>query len=458
MLQTQRRGGKARNLTRQQSCINRLNIHDGPADKQDMGELVEFASAETTQDDALRRVGYLARQPILDRRGTVFGYELLFHALLDAPNGNPDESGLSRESRGMLDMLAFFGVGRFTSGSWGFVKCDVDVLTGELFEGLPPLLTVLEIPPCNEVDPAMLRECLRLKEMGFRLALGDYVLDDPRRSLLSIAHHVKVDIASLDSPDWHRLCNELYHTQATVIADNIHTHEAYRKARAAGVQYFQGFYFCHPELVPNGTVPADRAHHMALLQELFKDPLDLKTLVPLVSRDPSLVFRVLRFVNSPICAVRNPVTSLETALLILGDKIFRRIAMLAIQCTLTQDQSPELLRMAQTRARFCAEAAKFAKLDSNEMYLVGMLSLLPAMLQVPMHTILPGLPLRGLVRQALAGDDVREACLISWLEALETNDIAECEAIANRYGLNKNAMAETYMNAVEAVAKDEIEG
>jgi EAL and modified HD-GYP domain-containing signal transduction protein len=420
-----------------------------------MNDMANFGAsvAEAKVEEELRRVGYLARQPILDRRGTVFGYELLFHALVESP---PD-SRLSRASRGMLDVLSFFGVERFTGGTWGFVQCGMEALAGDLLEGLPPTMTVLEIPWCEEMPESLVRECCRLKEMGFRLALSDYSLDDPRQPLLSLAHHVKVDIANLDSPHWHRLCNALCRTQATVVADNIHTHHAFRKARAAGVQYFQGFYFCHPELFPNGTVPADRAHHMEILRELFKDPLDLKTLVPLVSRDPSLVFRVLRFVNSPICAVRNPVTSLETALLILGDRIFRRIAMLAIQCTLSQDQSPELLRMAQTRARFCSDAAMLAGLDSEEMYLLGMLSLLPAMLQVPMHTILPGLPLRREICDALAGGASRERCLLSWLEALEANDIAECEAISTRYGLSKNSMAEMYLSAVETVAAEAVE-
>jgi c-di-GMP phosphodiesterase len=282
---------------------------------------------------------------------------------------------------------------------------------------------------------------------------ADFELNDARSALLTLAHHVKVDIRNLDSPEWQRLCNEVYRTSATVIADNFHNHDAYRKARAAGVQYFQGFYFCNPELYPNGTVPADRAHHLEILRELFKDPLDLKKLCPLVSKDPSLVYRVLRFVNSPICAVRNAVTSIEAALLILGDGVFRRIATLAIQCTLSQDQSPELLRMSQVRAEFCGQAARLCGLDGQEMYLLGMLSLLPAMLQVPMQTILPGLPLRREICRALAGDAVRERCLLSWIEALETNDIAECEAIAAKYGLDNAEMAQMYMNAVEQVAE-----
>ena len=140
-----------------------------------------------------------------------------------------------------------------------------------------------------------------------------------------------------------------------------------------------------------------------ILHHLFSDPLDLKKLRPLVERDPSLVYRVLRFVNSPICALREPVTSIESAILLLGDVAFRRIATLAIQCGFNQNQSPELLNMALLRARFCAGASHLCGLDPDEQYLLGMLSLLPPMLGVPMELILPGLPLREPIQNALAG-------------------------------------------------------
>lgn len=399
-------------------------------------------------------MGYLARQPILDRRGSVFGYELHFHAAQEGSEAQGGDTALSAGSRGTLDTLALYGVERFTGGAWGFVPFSLEVLTRELLEGLPPSLTVLEVPACEEVTETLARECVRLRELGFRLALSDYKLDDPRQSLLAQAQYVKVTIATIDSLAWSALCGQLAGCEATVIADGIHSHSDYRKARAAGLQYFQGFYFCNPELFPNGTVPADRAHHLEILRELFKDPLDLKTLCPLVSRDPSLVYRVLRFVNSPACAVRNPVTSIESALVLLGDTTFRHIAALAIQCTLSKGHSPELLRMAQIRARFCERAAQLSGLDKEEMYMVGMLSLLPAMLQVPMQTILPNLPLRPAICEALAGAPRRERCLLAWIEALEANDIAECEEIAAEFELDKNRLAQLYLEAVDEVTQD----
>jgi EAL and modified HD-GYP domain-containing signal transduction protein len=404
-------------------------------------------------------IGYLARQPILDRRGSVFGYELHFHgapARTGKATGSKGVEALSLEMRTVLDSLALYGVERFTGGTWGFVPCGLDVLESELLEGLPAALTVLEIPPCTDVSPGLVRECMRLRERGFWLALSDFEAQDPRQSLLRLVQYVKVDIDTIESQEWPALSDELHRCNAFLVVENVHSHETYRKARAGGRQYFQGYYFCNPELFPNGAVPADRTHYLEILRDLFKDPLDLKTLCPLVARDPSLVYRVLRFVNSPICAVRNAVTSIEMAIMILGDNVFRRIAMLAIQCTLSKDESQELLRMAQIRARFCSEAAALCGLDAEEMYLVGMLSLLPAMLRVPMQTIVPNLPLRKPICDALAGSAVRERCLLAWIEALEVNDIAECEEIAAGFVLAKDRLAQLYLDAVHDVALDAV--
>lgn len=413
----------------------------------DLAETVANAADEELCQEG--NVNYVSRQPILDRRGAVFGYELKFQAVSDETTG-----GLPSSSRGMLDALTLFGMDRFTSGAWGFVDCDAGVLTEGMFEGLAPALTVLDVPRCSPVPGKLFSACCRLKDSGFRIALAGFEPDDGRASLLPLADYVKVEAATIDSSGWNRLCRELSGSGVLVIAEHIHDQESYRTARDAGLQYFQGFHLCHPVTISNGTLPADHLHRMEVLRELFKDPLDLRALSPLVRGDPSLVYRVLRYANSPLCAVRAPVTSIESAIMIMGDTLFRRIATVAIQSTLTQGHSPELLRMALVRARFCARTAPLCRLDPEEMYLTGMLSMLPAMLRVPMRTILPGLPLRMEIREALAGIDVKERCLVGWVEDLERGNIGACETAAEKYGLDRRALAEAYLQVLQEVATE----
>jgi c-di-GMP phosphodiesterase len=392
-----------------------------------------------------QRLGYLARQPILNRRGMVLGYELRYHD----PAETEGEAKLGG-ANGLVNALALFGVERFAGGQWAFVPCTPQALLDEVFEALPSSKIVLEFHPPPEPSPRLLRVCRHLHDAGFRLALSEFTPGRSREPWMDHVDYAKVDVSLLNTPEWERFSKEPDSGTATVIADNIKTHDAFRIARAAGIKYFQGFYFCSPDLIPNSTIPANRAFHFEILRELFKDPLDLKTLGPLVERDASLIYRVLRFVNSPICAIRQPVTSIQSAIMILGDARFRRIATLAIQCAMNQDQSPELLRMALIRARFCAAAAHLCAFDPDEQYLLGMLSMLPPMLGVPMDLILPGLPLRAPIRDALAGMPLRERSLLSWIEELEHERIAECDAIAARCGVEKDDLVRSYLGALDA--------
>ncbi len=399
---------------------------------------------EMDPEAVVQAPGYLSRQPILDRRGVVFGYELLFHHAPGAKHVDPLGAG----RHGLLDAMAVFGVERFTAGSRAFLECSVESLVEDAWDGLPPAHLVLQIPSPAESSAHLLRACRALREKGFQMALGRFDPAHTAGELLGLADYVKVDAAAFESPVWEALRARLAGCRAIMIAERVHTHDAYCRARALGVKYFQGFYFCSPELIPSSTIPAHHTQQFRILHELFKDPLDLKTLSPLVRSDPSLVYRLLRFVNSPLCAVRETVASVEAAIMMLGDAQFRRIATLAIQCGLSQDQPPELLKMALVRARFCSAAGPACGLDADEQYLIGMLSLLPPMLRVPMHAILPALPFRDEVRDALAGHSRPERALLSWIEHIEENDVAGCEEIAGRFNFDRDTLVDTYWHAL----------
>lgn len=386
--------------------------------------------------------GCMARQPILDLRDRVKGYKLIFqNEPYDAAEANGFDTGSV-----VLDNIVLFGVGRLTGGVPAFVRCDAEALVEQLVTVLPPSAAVLEIPEGLEVTPKLLGACRKLKNLGFPLALVDFVWSPAPHPLLDLVEYVKVDVARVHKRE--RLRQWLEGTSVAMVAEGVHTQDDYRKARAEGFAYFQGFYFCNPETVQGRNVPSNRLFHIEILRQLFRDPLDLKTLCPLVMRDASLVYRVLRLVNSPICAIREPVSSIESAIMILGDVTFRRVATLAIQCALNEGQSPEILHMALVRARFCSQAARLCDLDPNEQYLLGLLSLLPAMLRLPMESLAPELPLRSEIRQALLGGALHERCLLTWIEFHERSKAAESLATASDFSLDQQRLAHTYVDAL----------
>jgi EAL and modified HD-GYP domain-containing signal transduction protein len=146
--------------------------------------------------------------------------------------------------------------------------------------------------------------------------------------------------------------------------------------------------------------------------------------------------------------MRQEVRSIQAALLAVGEETFRRIAMLAIASELNSGQPAEILRMAFIRGRFCELAAGISTLDSTEQYLLGLLSLLPAMLRLPMEQLTPALPLRDEIREALLGADNAERVLLHWLESHEYGDWDACDAVAAGNGLDREFLVACYAEAV----------
>ena len=401
--------------------------------------------ATTPLAEAAGGIRYVARQPILDLRGRVHGYELLFrNGPKAAFRGDGDFA-----TRTMLDNTVIFGLEKLTGGLLAFVNCTRESLTEQLVDVLPPAMTVLEILETLEPTPELIGACRKLKAAGYRLALDDFVWAAKFDPLIEIADYIKVDFMLTGAEERKKLLKRVAGTKIAMLAEKVETQKDHEEARAEGFTLFQGYYFCRPLLLENRKVPANRLSHIEILQLLQDDSIELYRLTRLVKRDASLTYRLLRLVNSPICAMRQEVRSIQAALLAIGEDAFRRIATLAITSELSAGQPVEVLRMAFVRGRFCEEAAGLCGLDATEQYLLGMLSLLPAMLRIPMEELTPALGLREEIRDALKGADVAERCLLHWLECYERGDWGGCDRLAQAQGLTGDALVLRYNEAVE---------
>jgi c-di-GMP-related signal transduction protein len=390
------------------------------------------------------RLRYVARQPILDLRGKVHGYELLFRAGPETVfRGDGDAA-----TRTMLDNTVIFGLELLTGGLPAFVNCTAEALTERLVDVLPAGMTVLEILECLEPTPSLIAACRKLKISGFRLALDDFTFKPGFEPLLALADYVKVDFMQTTREERQVLLKQLDRFPVALVAEKVESQEEFKQAAADGFTLFQGYYFCRPVLLQNRKVPANRIFHLEIMQLLQSENLDFRQLGNLVKRDAGLTYRLLRLVNSPMCAMRQEVKSIEMALTVVGEDAFRRIATLAIASELNGDQPPEILRMAFVRARFCEMAASLCKLNAAEQYLLGMFSLLPAMLCVRMEELAPMLPLREEIGAALLGRDCVERSLLHWVECYESGEWAQCDAIAASDNLNQGWIAECYIESV----------
>jgi len=405
------------------------------------------ATRANVADSVQKQAGelrYVARQPILDIRGKAHGYELRFWDGRE-PNFGADKNLATRT---MLDNTVIFGLEELARGLPAFVQCTPDSLTEEWVRVLPPQLTVLELPSGTEATRSLLTACRKLKASGFRLALADFTGNLNSEALAALTDYVKVDVVKIDAARRRTLLRQLNHSTACPVAKNVETREQYGEACSEGFKLFQGYYFCRPEALEGHRIPGNRLVHLEILENLQKEPVDLKRMSQLVMCDASLTYRLLRLVNSPLCAMRQEVTSIQSALMLVGEATFRRIAMLAIASDFNANQPEEILRMAFERARFCELAASPCGLDPSEQYLIGMVSLFPAMLRILMEDLVHSLPLREEACEALLGWDIPKGVLLHWVVCHEHGNWKECDAIVRSCGLRHEQLLRCHAEAV----------
>jgi c-di-GMP phosphodiesterase len=386
---------------------------------------------------------YVARQPILDVHGRVHGYDLLFRNAPDVMLRRDAELAMQT----MLDNEVIFGLERLTNGLPAFITCTADALIESSVLVLAPGTAVLCVPASLEPSTRLVDACCNLKSRGFRLALDDFTFRDRPHPLLSQADYIRLESSHMREVERQQIYAEAS-SSVVLVAKNVATYDDHRKASSLGFTLFQGDYFSHPVLLKKRKVPANGALHFEIVRELYHDPIDIRTVSELVRRDASLTYRLLRLVNSPLYGLYQEVRSIESAITVLGEATFRRVVSLAVLSELNKDRPSAILHLALVRARFCELAARRFDLDAGEQYLLGMLSLLPAMLGMPMEEIVPTLPLRGQICEALGGTMNEERALLSWLECHEHGDWDACDRMVAARELDAQMLVQCYLEAV----------
>ncbi|MGD0942047.1 MAG: HDOD domain-containing protein [Terracidiphilus sp.] len=337
---------------------------------------------------------------------------------------------------------------RLTGKLIAFVPCAVDALNERLAQVLPPTLTVLEITACHEAPFELAAACEKLKTLGFRFALDEFIGQPKFEPLLEFADYIKMDFDQSGPEERRDLFQRLRGKPVVPLARNLATQKDYVEACQEGFALFEGYWFCQPIMKRNRRPPASQLLRIEILQALLRDPLELVKLGELVKRDGPLTYQLLRVANSPLWASRQRVESIHGALLAVGDDAFRRIATMAIAAEFNGDQPAELLCMALVRGRFCELAGLIRGLDPFGQYLLGLFSLLPAMQGLPMSELVPVLAAGAEIGEALMGTKNPERVLLEWLESFERGDWAGCDAAAQANGLNQEELVKIYLEAV----------
>jgi len=342
---------------------------------------------------------YVARQPIVDREQKVFGYELLFRdGLENAFTGDVDEA-----SRATLDRSLLMGIDILCDGRRAFVNCTRDTLIKGLVMLLPSTTTVVEVLESVPPDPDVVAACRTLKEAGYMIALDDYVANDPREPLAEIADIIKVEMQLTTYDQQSALIKRFGPWRSRMLAEKIETHADYLRAREQGFIYFQGYFFRRPEMMNTRDLPANRLHYLRMLQEVSRPEIDVVEVERLVKAEASVCYRLLRYLNSAIFGLKTEVHSVRHALSMLGEREVRRWVRLVAAVGAGHEKTSDLVLSALVRGRFGELLAPRVPHGESDLFLLGLLSLIDAMLEMPMAEVLERVPLDRETKTVLLG-------------------------------------------------------
>jgi c-di-GMP-related signal transduction protein len=391
---------------------------------------------------------FLARQPILDARRHVVGHELLFRSGWET--AFRDESG--NATHRMVDHCVALGIEELADGGLAFVNCTREALVSGLVTLLPPASTVLEILETVEPDSELVAACHSLRDRGYRFALDDYLPRVEMQPLIELADFVKVDFRLADAPTRSQIVRQIRGSQAMLLAEKIEDQAEFDMALAEGYRYFQGYFFCRPKLIADQEIPPNRVNFLRLLVELARMPLNLREVTRIVESEASLCYRLLRLANSAFMGVRAEVTSVQEAMVLIGDDRFRTLVSVALSSAMGSDQPPALIRVSLEHARFCELLAPWLGENPTEQYMLGLLSLLDAILQTPMTKIVQSLPLRRSAKAALLGETGGIAAALDLIRSFEAGSWGSCASVAEGFGMTEESLAQVYMDSLRWAA------
>ncbi|MDC9497200.1 MULTISPECIES: EAL and HDOD domain-containing protein [unclassified Pseudoalteromonas] len=369
---------------------------------------------------------YAARQPILDREKELVGYELLFRDGVD--NVFPDIDGDEATTKLIEGSQFNFGLEDLTGNKPAYINFTLETL----LKGYPTMLgketVVVEILETVQPGKRLLAIVKDLKEKGYTLALDDYIHQPVWRHFYPFIDIIKIDFLTTDESAIKTIINDIKaYPHVKLLAEKVETYEAYNLALELGFEYFQGFFFSKPEMVQSKALPPSEMALAELLYETSSVEMDLKKITDVFERDVNLSYKLLRYSNSAAFARRAEINTIKQALIVLGANEIKKLLSLLFAAQVSADKPVELIRLSLTRARFgellAISHGQFK--DTGMAFLTGMMSLMDAILDETMESVMQKLPLSAEIKAALLND---EGLLAQYLNLVKFYEHADWEA------------------------------
>jgi EAL and modified HD-GYP domain-containing signal transduction protein len=338
---------------------------------------------------------FISQQPVLDAQRRVTGYRLTYAVAPRSVAGDGDGAA----TRLFGDILSVVGLEELVGSALAHLPLSRGLLETL---GIPPVRpdrVVLRVSHELATDRDLRRILDALAGRGYALALCELPGPAFDRELLSSFGIVELDCSAWPEADLAAAVGVTLGERATPLATGLATEAAFERAKLFGFELFSGAFFASPRATEVRDVPVSSLTTLSTVAGVHGAAVE--DLERVIDRDLGLSVKLLRYINSAYFGVRSEITTIRQAIMMLGARGISRWAMM-VALTGGTKAPMELTTMALTRGRMCELlSAGRADVAPDEMFLIGLLSLADALLDMPLSHVLEELPLADAVRGAL---------------------------------------------------------
>lgn len=368
----------------------------------------------------------IARQPIIDTRLQLVGYELLYRSINDQPLGSI--SGTMATARVLSTSFSETDFTELVGECVGFINMTREAIIDLHLLSLPVNQVVFEILEDVEIDPILLRKITQLKEQGYRFALDDFSFSGVHNDHIALADIVKVDVMELTRDELVEHVKKLRQYPVKLIAEKVETWEEFEFCRDLGFDLFQGYFFAKPQLIKGRSIGHNRAATYRLVSSLSNPNVGFDELETLVSQDPGLSYKLFRYANSAFLARNKEFSNLRQVIVLLGIDRLRAIAAMFAMCQMEQKPAA-LVRTLLQRAQLCRYLAELAQgVEAEDSFTVGMFSMIDAFMDKPLKEVLESIPLPPNIRTAILQETDQLGEILVLAKELERASGSEMES------------------------------
>lgn len=368
---------------------------------------------------------YVARQPIMNAKRQTLGYELLFRD--GEKNAFPEYMNADRATyRLIVENFLSMGTNPQISRSRCFINFPYKSLIRRLPLTLPREQIVVEIlETCRPTDD-LFEAVKELSQRGYVLALDDFVYCSSWERFLPYVQIVKIDIMAMGLDKACQFVRQglAQGSRRRFLAERVETEEEFEQARQAGFTFFQGYFFSKPQITKQRYISPKQITAMQLFREVCQPEVDYVRVEQLVTQDVALSYQLLCFVNTMSDRTSVSISSFRQALIYLGQDKLRIFVSLAVASYVSSKKPKELYNLSLQRAQFCQLMATHHRFSvyREQAFLIGMFSVLDALLDVPLDDVIEQLPLADDVKWALCDRKGPLGALLALEECFEKAD------------------------------------